>query len=220
MRRSLPLFGLVALVLIAGCAPQRRFRYTRVATVQKPDRPGVTFDEAFDAATAVLAEQFGPLQNRDRRGGYIECKPVAYVPSQLEYTERRMPLSAAQARRRRVASIQLEAKEGVLTAGIRVEIQREDTHETRQFARLRDPYDTFVETPVDEEPAGGAAAQTIWTFVRFDDRAEREALADLAARLKEMESLPPPPGAEPKESTLRFPPPPGSPPSPTSSPPN
>jgi hypothetical protein len=154
-----------------------------------PDRPGVTYDQAFDEATAVMAEMFGQVQRRDRRGGVVECRPTQYIPSRLEYSPQRLPLSAAQSRYRRVASLKLYRQHGVVQAGIRVEIQREDTREHREFARHRDPYDTVVQTPVDEE-GGGGVLETVWNFVRFDDRAEREALTELVDRLAEKQSLP------------------------------
>jgi len=189
MRRLAILTALVAIALLAGCADQRRFHYSQVARLDMPGRPGVTYEQAFDVAAGVMNDFFGAVDKLDRRGGTIECRPSAYTPSRLEYTPSRMPLSAAQSRYRRVATMKVEARDGAVTAGLRVEVQREDTREYRQFARLRDPYDTEMDTPIDDAAEGGVENR-VWTFVRYDDQAEREALADLADRLADLSGTP------------------------------
>lgn len=184
MRKYGLLIALIAVALMAGCQSQRRFRYTRVAKLRMPDRAGVTYEQAFDVATGVLADQFGAIEKRDRGSGEIHCKPTVYVPSRLDHRPLRSPLSAASARFRREASIKIEIRDGVVMAGIRVEIQREDTRSHRQFASLRDPYDTEMDVAVDE----GDVENRVWTFVRFDDAAERDALADLVDRLSQLDN--------------------------------
>ena len=193
MRRYGLLIALIAVALMAGCQSQRRFRYTQVAKLRTPERLGVTYDQAFDVATGVLSDQFGAIDKRDRRSGEIHCKPTVYVPSRLGHRSLRSPLSAASARFRRVAGIKIETRDGVVMAGVRVEIQREDTRARRQFASLRDPYDTEMDASVDEGGEGGVENR-VWTFIRFDDAAERDALADLVDRLSQLGSADAPAG--------------------------
>ena len=172
--RGLRVFPVVVAPLIwsAGCArglESGNFQ-TRVIRPASPE-------DVFRTAQVVLRREFGPLEV-DRDAHRIDSRPEEYRTATGSGTAR--DLYGGWSTMRRVAHFSMSSRSDGVVVRLRVDLERQDTSRREIFQpeshRLSDTPD---QTPIQRDAATTARQNTVWTFVKRDQRLERALLAEL-----------------------------------------
>lgn len=135
-------------------------------------------EQVFAAAEVIMRREFGRVE-LDPERQRISSQPVEYVATNDSGTFR--DLRGGESRLRRIANLQLADRRTGTLVRLRIEIEREDTEYHEQFQPRQDRlHDTPGRTTAIERDAATSARQnTVWTFVRRDQRLERALLGEL-----------------------------------------
>jgi hypothetical protein len=169
--------GIVTMLLV-GCADpaaDTAFR-TRVIRNANPD-------QVMSAATLMLQREFGRLQIVDPANGRIETGWAPFSTSSRSGTAR--DFYGGRSEMRHMASFRVSKTDAGSIARIRIDVQRQDT--VRQAVvqprgyRLSDA--PGHQTAIDRDAATTAKQNTVWNFVRRDQKLELSLLHELQETL-------------------------------------
>ena len=176
MRLSLAaLLVLPTLLVLSGCSQRSGLTGQQARVIQASDA-----DEVLAAAATLLRREFGRV-HIDAEDRTIVTEPAAYDTTRESGTAR--DLYRGRSTMRRVAHFSVEKRGDATIARLRIDIERQDTERMRGFqpetTRISD---SPAYTPIDRDAATTERQNTVWSFVRRDQRLERSLLAELQER--------------------------------------
>jgi hypothetical protein len=134
-------------------------------------------EEVFRAAQIILRREFGPL-TVESDGHRLVSQRVEYRTSSESGTVR--DLYGGPSTMGRIAHFAVAQRGDDTVAGLRIDIERQDT--TRQEAFQPDRYrisDAPSQTAIERDAATTTRQNTVWTFVKRDRQLERSLLTEL-----------------------------------------
>ena len=166
---------LPALLALSGCSQRSELTGQQARVIEASDE-----DAVLAAATTLLRREFGRVHAEDD-GRTIVTEPAPYNTTRESGTAR--DLYRGRSAMRRVARFSVGRRGDAVIARLRIDIEREDTERMTSFqpeaTRISD---SPAYTPIDRDAATTERQNTVWSFVRRDQRLERSLLAELQAR--------------------------------------
>ena len=141
---------------------------------------GASVDEVFRAAEVLLRREFGPLEIEPDTHRIVS-QPVEYQTATESGTAR--DLYRAPSTMRRTANLRATPCRAGVAVRLRIDVERKDTERREVFQP--DKYrlsDAPGQTPIERDAATSERQNTVWTFVKRDQRLERALLGELEAQ--------------------------------------
>ena len=179
VRQALTLFPLwpAALAVIGGCASPGPLPLRQsVRQIADVDRATV-----FLAAEAALVDEGFRISGRDIAAGTITATAME-LPPRLDRIASTFRLSSPD-RLRRVASVRIDERGGIVQISCRADLQEQVTEAQRMFERQYTGTDRPDDTPIDRGAAATRKQNTYWRTSRRDRGAERRILQAVMAKL-------------------------------------